>query len=211
MHIPDGFLDTKTWVSFSGISLGFLIAGVKKIKKKLEQKVIPLLGVSSAFIFAAQMLNFPVAGGTSGHFVGAALAGILLGPFSGVLVMSSVLIVQCLVFQDGGLTALGANIFNMGIFGSFIGYYVFHLFSKIIKSDIGIILGSFFAGWLSTVLASMACAFELAISHTVPLKICLPAMAGVHALIGIGEGLITSIVIGFVRKTRRDIFELEKI
>jgi cobalt/nickel transport system permease protein len=206
MHIPDGFLDVKTFGTLCGISAVSLGYAVKKVSKRLGDKTIPLLGVTAAFIFAAQMLNFPIAGGTSGHFMGGLLACILLGPFCGLIVMSTVLIVQCLVFQDGGLTALGANIFNMGVAGSLIVYYIYVTLKKVIPDTIS----CFFIGWLSIVLGASLCALELAISGTVPLKICLFTMVGYHALIGIGEGLITVSVIGFVKKTRPDLLELEK-
>lgn len=214
MHIPDGFLDTKTWVTLSvvsGLSVGLAIKKTSNItytEDKSGEKQIPMMGVIAAFVFAAQMLNFPVAGGTSGHFMGGVLAAILLGPFSGLLIMATVLIVQCLIFQDGGLTALGANIFNMGVIGAILGYYVYSLISKILKN---ISISSFVAGWLSIVLASVACAIELAISGTVPLKITLFAMVGVHSLIGVGEGAITALVLNFIQKTRSDLLQLEKI
>lgn len=207
MHIPDGFLDLKTWTGLAIISGVFLGLAIKKTNKKLGEKQVPLLGVTAAFIFAAQMLNFPVAGGTSGHFMGGLLAGILLGPFSGLLVMSTVLILQCLIFQDGGLTALGANIFNMGIIGSFFAYYLWMLLSKILDKSVGV----FISAWLAIVLAASFCALELAISGTAPLKIVLPAMVGIHTLIGFGEGIITVGVLSFVTKARPDLLELEKI
>jgi len=207
MHIPDGFLDLKTWAGLAVVSGVFLGLAIKKTNKKLGEKQVPLLGVTAAFIFAAQMLNFPVAGGTSGHFMGGLLAGILLGPFSGLLVMSTVLILQCLIFQDGGLTALGANIFNMGIIGGFFAYYLWVGLSKILGRSAGI----FVSAWVSIILAASFCALELAISGTVPLKIVLPAMAGIHTLIGLGEGIITVGVLSFVTKVRPDLLELEKV
>lgn len=206
MHIPDGFLDTKTWVSLSAISGLFIAVAVTRANKKLGENHIPLMGIMSAFIFAAQMLNFPVAGGTSGHFMGSVLASILLGPFAGILIMTTVLIVQCLVFADGGVTALGTNIFNMAVIGSLIGYLVYLPLSKINR-----LVGVFIAGWVSIVLAATACALELAIAGTSPLKEVLIAMISVHALIGIGEGLITTAVIGFILTTRPNLLELEKI
>lgn len=207
MHIPDGFLDLKTWGSLAVVSGIFLGLAVKKTNKKLGEKQVPLLGVTAAFIFAAQMLNFPVAGGTSGHFMGGVLAGVLLGPFSGLLVMSTVLIVQCLIFQDGGLTALGANIFNMGVVGSFLAYYLWFICAKLFPRPISI----FFSAWLSIMLAASFCALELAFSGTVPLRIVLPAMVGIHTLIGLGEGIITVGILSFLEKIRPDLLALEKI
>jgi len=166
----------------------------------------------AAFIFAAQMLNFPIFGGTSGHLVGAALAAILLGPWTAVLIMTCVLIVQCLIFQDGGLLALGANVLNMGIIASFVGYYCYRGITSFIGEDRrGRLVGSFAGAWGSVFLASTACALELWISDTSPFSVVLPAMAGWHALIGIGEGLITTTVLSVVLATRRDILELQKV
>lgn len=207
MHIPDGFLSPPVFISGWAIAVGSLTYALKKTKEILKDKMIPLMGVMAAFIFAAQMLNFPVVGGTSGHFMGGLLAGILLGPFSGLLVMSTVLILQCFIFQDGGLTALGANIFNMGIIGSFFAYYLWILLSKILNKSVGV----FISAWLAIVLAASFCALELAISGTAPLKIVLPAMVGIHTLIGFGEGIITVGVLSFVTKARPDLLELEKI
>ncbi|MFH1226634.1 MAG: energy-coupling factor ABC transporter permease [Planctomycetota bacterium] len=211
MHIPDGFLDTKTWVALSAVSAGFVALSIARANRKLGEKHVPLMGVMSAFIFAAQMLNFPVAGGTSGHFMGAVLAAVLLGPFAGTLIMTIVLTVQCLMFADGGITALGANIFNMGIVGSLSGYLIYLLFSTIIKGKIGKLTGAFIAGWASIVLAASACAVELAVSGTIALNVALPAMAGVHMIIGIGEALITTMVLTLILTVRPDLVELPKI
>ena len=212
MHIPDGFLNTATIAATYAVSAGGIGNAVRIANRKLGEKQVPLMGVLAAFIFAAQMLNFPVAGGTSGHVIGAALAAILLGPWAGVLIMSCVLIAQSLIFQDGGLLALGANIFNMGIVASFSGYYLYRLVVRFTgDSRKGKLAGSFVAGWGSVLLAAVACAVELAVSGASPLGIVLPAMAGFHALIGIGEGLITGAVISLVLATRADLLQLQRI
>jgi len=211
MHIPDGFISAPVATVGCVVAAGCVAHAVKATNKKMGEKQIPLMGVLAAFIFAAQMLNFPIAGGTSGHFIGAALAAILLGPWAGVLIMTCVLVVQCLIFQDGGLFALGANIFNMGIVASFIGYYVHRGDASLFGGHRKRILGSGgLAAWLSVVIASIACAFELAISGIVPLGVALPAMVGVHALIGIGEGVITAAVLSFIMATRADLLEIQK-
>lgn len=210
MHIPDGFLDVQVWVPLYGVSAAAVGLGIYRANKKLGEKNVPIMGITSAFIFAAQMLNFPIAGGTSGHFMGGVLAAVLLGPFAGVIIMTTVLVVQCLIFQDGGLTALGANIFNMGVIGSIVGYIIYILITKIDGSK-RMLLGAFIASWLSIVFAASACAFELAISGTVPIKVALPAMAGIHALIGIEEGLITILVLGSIIRIRPDLLELKKV
>ena len=210
MHIPDGFISAPVAAVGCVVAGGSVAYAVKATKKKMGEKQIPLMGVLAAFIFAAQMLNFPLAGGTSGHFVGAALAAILLGPWRGILIMTCVLVVQCLMFQDGGLFALGVNILNMGIIASFVAYYIYRgsaLFGEGRKRKL---IGGGLAAWFSVVIASVACAFELAISGTVPLEIALPAMAGIHALIGIGEGLITAAVLNLIMATRADLLELQK-
>ncbi|RLG76767.1 MAG: cobalamin biosynthesis protein CbiM [Thermoprotei archaeon] len=205
MHIPDGFLTVNTWgpcwlVSFFG--LGYCI---KKTKEVLRDRMVPLMGIMAAFIFSAQMLNFPIAGGTSGHLLGGVLAAILLGPYAGAIVIAVVLTAQCFIFQDGGVTALGANIFNMSFIPAFFGYFIYNITKNIVKKDKGIVIGAGVASWLSVVIASGVCALELAISETSPLKIALPAMVSVHVLIGIGEAIITCLVIGFVLKVRPDL------
>jgi cobalt/nickel transport system permease protein len=185
---------------------------VKEANKKLKEKHIPLMGVLAAFIFAAQMLNFPIIGGTSGHLIGAALAAILLGPWASVLVMSCVLIAQSLIFQDGGLLALGANIFNMGIVASFSAYWLYRLATAVLgDSRKGRLIGGFIGAWASVLLASIACAIELAVSGASPLGVVLPAMAGLHAFIGIGEGLITGAALSLVLVARADLLQLQKV
>lgn len=209
MHIPDGFLNVATVGTTYAISAGGIANAVRITNQKLGEKQVPLMGVLAAFIFAAQMLNFPIAGGTSGHLIGAALSAILLGPWAGLLIISCVLIAQSLIFQDGGLLALGANIFNMGIIACFGAYYLYRLCIAILgNSRRSTLIGSFAGAWLSVLLSAIFCALELAISGTSPLPLVLPAMAGIHALIGIGEGLITSAVLGLVLSTRADLLPI---
>ena len=210
MHIPDGFISIPVAVTTGIIAAGAIAYGVKATSKKMGDKQVPMMGVLAAFIFAAQMLNFPVAGGTSGHFVGAVLAAILLGPWSALLIMSSVLIVQCLVFQDGGLLALGANIFNMGVISIFTSYYIYKgIYGLSRKSKVGRLAGAGIAAWFSVVIAATACAIELAISGTSPMEVAVPAMAGIHAIIGVAEGAITVAVLGLIMATRADLLELK--
>lgn len=211
MHIPDGFLNVATVATTAAVSAGGIGGAVRIVGKKLKEKQVPLMGILAAFIFAAQMLNFPVAGGTSGHVIGAALAAILLGPWAAVLIMSCVLIAQSLIFQDGGLLALGANIFNMGIVASFSAYYLYKLVTWLAGSNRrGTLIGGFAAAWVSVFLASIFCAIELAVSGSSPFGVVLPAMAGVHALIGIGEGVITGAVLVLVMATRADLLQLKR-
>lgn len=212
MHIPDGFLNVATVATTCVVSAGGVGNAVRIANKKLGEKQVPLMGVLAAFIFAAQMLNFPIAGGTSGHLIGAALAAILLGPWAAVLIMSCVLIAQCLIFQDGGLLALGANIFNMGIIASFSGYYLYRLTTSLLGDERrGKLIGGFLGAWGSVFLASIVCAVELAVSGTSPIAVVLPAMSGFHAVIGIGEGLITGAVLSLVLATRPDLVQLQRI
>ncbi|MBU4240486.1 MAG: energy-coupling factor ABC transporter permease [Actinobacteria bacterium] len=206
MHIPDGFLDPKTWGTLTGVSAGFTGYALYATKSKLNEKVIPLLGITAAFIFAAQMLNFPVAGGTSGHFLGAILAMALLGAWPGFLVMVVVLLVQCLFFADGGLTALGANIFNMAVIGGLLSYYLLVLskgaLGRSLSERTSLLTCTAVFSWISVVLACVAVSFQLSISGTV-----LPAMVGVHAIIGVGEAIITTVVIAVVLQSRPDLVD----
>jgi len=212
MHIPDGFLNAATAATTYVVSASGVGYSIREANRKLGERHVPLMGVTGAFIFAAQMLNFPIVGGTSGHLIGAALAAILLGPWAGTLIMACVLIVQCLIFQDGGITALGANVFNMGLLASFVGYASYRAVTALTgENRRGRLMGGFVGAWASVFLASVACAVELALSGKSPLGVALPAMAGVHALIGIGEGLITAAALGFVTATRADLLELQKV
>ncbi|OGW75690.1 MAG: cobalamin biosynthesis protein CbiM [Omnitrophica bacterium RBG_13_46_9] len=205
MHIPDGFLSANTWVPAWIISAGGLGFCLKKVGTVLKDKTVPLMGVVSAFVFAAQMLNFPVIGGTSGHLLGGVLAAVLLGPYAGAISIAVILTIQCIIFQDGGLTALGANIFNMSFIGTIGGFYAYKIIKSIVAGNTGILVSAAIAAWLSVVAASSGCAIELSLSGTSPLRVALPAMAGIHALIGIGESIITCMVVSFVLKVRPDL------
>ena len=211
MHIPDGFLDTTTSVVTWVASGGSIAYAVQRASKELDERQVPLMGVSAAFIFAAQMINFTIAGGTSGHLLGGALAAILLGPWAGMLVITSVLAIQALLFQDGGLLALGANIFNMAVIGVLLGWAVYTGVKRLFGDKTwSTMAGGFAAAWLSVVVASLVAAVELALSGASPWGVVLPTMAGVHALIGIGEGLITVAVLAFLRVTRPDLLTLRQ-
>lgn len=206
MHIPDGFVSGTINLAGFGVSAIGCSYSIRKINKTMDERHIPLLGVTSAFIFAAQMLNFPIAGGTSGHFLGALMAAILMGPWASCLIMSLVLTIQCLGFADGGITALGTNIFNMGIIGGVFSYYIFISLKAILPKDRGgFLASSAIASWFSVIASSAFCAFELGLSGTAPLKIILPAMLGVHAVIGIGEAIITTAVLSSVLAARSDL------
>ena len=206
MHIPDGFLSTGVIITTSVAAVGAVGYGLYKAREELDEKSVPLLALCAAFVFAAQMLNFPVAGGTSGHFLGGILVAVLLGPWLGSLVISLVLLVQCLGFADGGLTTLGANIFNMAIIGTVLSYYIFYGIKTMMPKNKTYFMASIAAAsWLSVMLASGAAALELAASGTTPLNVALPAMLGVHAIIGVGEAIITVLVVGTVLAVRPDL------
>ncbi len=206
MHIPDGFMSAPVNVVSAVVSLAAVGVAFSKAKDTLEEKQVPLLGVTAAFIFAAQMLNFPVAAGTSGHFLGAALALVLLGPLNALIALSLVVSLQCLLFGDGGLTALGTNVMNMGVIGCLGGWGLYRFFRFLFpKNKTGLLMSAGAAAWASIILASSACALELALSGTTPLSAALPAMAATHAIIGIGEALITTAVLSAVLSTRPDL------
>lgn len=206
MHIPDGFLSTRVWAPAWGISIGFLSIFIRKAAAIFKDKMIPLTGVMAAFIFAAQMLNFPVAAGTSGHLLGGVLASVLLGPWIGGVVITVVLIVQCFIFLDGGVTALGANILNMAVVGSAGSFFIYNAIAAAFKyNKTGILMGAAVAAWMSVVLASVLCALELGLSAVVPTSTAVVAMSLVHSLIGIGEGVITVLIISFILRVRPDI------
>jgi cobalt/nickel transport system permease protein len=209
MHIPDGFLSTGVSIAGWAASAGGLGYALRRVNKTLGERQVPLLGVTAAFIFAAQMLNFAVIGGTSGHLLGAALAAILLGPWAGILVLTSVNIIQALLFQDGGLLALGANVFNMALVGVLVGWVTYRLLIRLLGGRTwSLFAGGFLAGWLSAELTALATAAELALSGTMAWQVVVPAMGGIYALIGVGEGLITVAVLAFLRVVHPDLLTL---
>ena len=206
MHIPDGFLSVPVAVGLWIVSAIVIGYALRRVSTELDERKVPLMGVLAAAIFAGQMLNFTVVGGTSGHLMGAAIATILLGPWAAVLVMTTVVSVQALIFQDGGLLALGANIFNMGVIGVAVSYAVYRTVRTLARQrNWSIFVGGFLAAWLAIEIAALATALELAISGTSPANIAIPAMGGIHALIGIGEALITVGVLAFVYAARPDL------
>jgi cobalt/nickel transport system permease protein len=212
MHIPDGFLSTLVSVVFWVVSVIAVAYALRRVGKDLGERQVPLMGVLAATIFAGQMLNFSVTGGTSGHLLGAALATILLGPWAAVIVLTSVVSIQALIFQDGGLLALGANLFNMAVIGVAVSYFIYTSIHKMARGKSwGIFIGGAAAAWLSIVIASLAAAMELALSGTSPANISVPAMGSIHMLIGIGEGLITIGALAFLYAARRDLFRTSEM
>jgi cobalt/nickel transport system permease protein len=206
MHIPDGFLDPGVAAVTGVVAGGAVAIGLRRAEATFDERRAPLLGVTAAFVFAAQMLNFPVAGGTSGHFLGAALATILLGPWLACLVLAVVLLVQAFLFADGGVSALGANILNMGVVGALGAGLVMGVAMRVLPRTRRAFVGAAaVASWLAVVAGSIACSFELALSGTVPLGTVLPAMVGVHALIGVGEAVVTVAAVSAVLASRPDL------
>lgn len=203
LHIPDGFLSLSVSIVCWLISLTLLYFAVRNTRETFDESLAPLAGIMAAFIFAAQMLNFPVAGGTSGHMLGGVLAAIMLGPWVGILVMTAVVGLQALLFQDGGLVVMGANILNMGLLTVLIGY---GLYSSVSNKSKGVMLGiTAVAAWLSVMAGALATGLELWLSGTSDLRVVIPAMLSVHAVIGIGEALITVAAVAFILQVRPDL------
>jgi len=207
LHLPDGFLSLPVSLATWAVSIIFLAIAVQKLQKDDPDKLVPLLGVCGAFIFAAQMINFPIPGGSSGHLMGGTLAGVLLGPWAGSLVMAVVFTVQALFFQDGGLTVLGANILNMGLVGTFGGYYVY----KILRLLLGrnrwraMAIAAGVTSGLSVMMAAALTGLQLGLSGTVPLMTALGALLFWHIWIGLGEALITVLTLRYLWRVRPDL------
>jgi cobalt/nickel transport system permease protein len=209
LHAPDGFLSVPIAAVMWVVTIVVTAYAVKRTNETFDERAIPLMGVTAAFIFAAQMFNFQVIGGTSGHLLGGVLAAVLLGPWAGTLVMVAVVAVQGLVFQDGGLVVMGANIFNMGIIGTLGGYVVYRAACRVLGGEQRArIPAAGIAGWLSVFVAAGAMAIELGLSGTTDVVLALTAMLSIHALIGIGEALITMAALAFIQATRPDLFSL---
>jgi len=241
MHIPNGLLDPKisAGASFAAAGvIGYCIARVrqalsiavpeavlvgasniafnvsdrsKKLISSFAENHLMRMGAVASLIFAAQMFNFPVANGTSGHLLGGILAAIAVGPFSGAIVLSMILTVQSLFFADGGLMALGANILNMAVIGTLASYYIYYFINKIFKNNLGFYCGIFIAAFFSVLTASIACSFEVAMSGTIELSKMLPAMASVHARIGVAEALITIMAVEFLKGVKFGLEGIRKI
>ncbi|MFA5113351.1 MAG: energy-coupling factor ABC transporter permease [Candidatus Margulisiibacteriota bacterium] len=225
MHIPDGFLDPKVatglmgaaavvlafsvakvrevvtaiqpaaaWAA-AGKGMGNVVGGMKRVLTGNGERTIYQMGMVAALVFAGQMFNFPISGGTSGHLIGGVFASVILGPFAGAIVIAAVLAVQMLFFADGGLVAIGANIINMALFGTIVAYYIYYYLKRIAPEWLAIVA----AAWSAVPLAAFACALELGFSGTIPFAAVVPAMVKVHAIIGIAEALITLALINVFR------------
>jgi cobalt/nickel transport system permease protein len=205
MHIPDGMLSGPVTAAAGIGAGGFTAYAVAWVRRHMDQRKIVLMAVLAALVFALQMLNFPVAGGTSGHFAGGAAVAILLGPWPALIVMTTVLLVQALMFADGGILALGANVLNLGVIAPLVGYAVWRAVTRFGDSKAILISGAFAAAWASITVAALAAGLELWLSGRAPLLVVLGAMGFWHALIGVGEGVITAGLIAYVMATRPDL------
>jgi cobalt/nickel transport system permease protein len=208
MHIPDGFIDGSTSAEAGVVAVGGVALCLKKAADTLQEKQVAMAGLVSAFIFAVQMLNFPVASGTSGHLLGGLLAAVLVGPWAGGLCVSVVLFVQALVFADGGLSALGLNIINMALVPALGGYLIFLALRAVLpRTNSGVVVASGIAAFVSVVVASLVFTLEYALGGTGGASVAavFGAMVGVHTLIGIGEGIITASTVGVVLAVRPDL------
>lgn len=208
MHIPDGFIDGRTSVAGAAVAAGLVGVSIRKAATDLDDREIPLAGLVAAYIFALQMLNFPVASGTSGHLLGGCLAAVLVGPWVGSLCMAVVFLVQALVFADGGLTALGLNIIVMGYVTCFVGYGIFLLLRTVLPATrTGVTASSAVAAWFGVVASSLVFVLYYAIGGTGDAAVGTVAwaMAGVHALVGIGEAVLTGLTVGAVLAVRPDL------
>jgi cobalt/nickel transport system permease protein len=212
MHIPDGFVSPPVALATGVASVAALGIAMWRSQDAFGIRRAPVLGLTTAFIFAAQMINFPVAGGTSGHLLGGALAAVVLGsPWAGALSIATVLIIQAVLFADGGITALGANIFNMAVIGVWVGWVLTQTLQRLFGGSQGRLpLAAGIAAAISVVAAAIFAAIELALSGTAAVNVVLPAMTGVHILIGIGEGLITGAVLGYLLSARPDLLPGEQ-
>lgn len=212
MHVPDGFINAPVSIGTGVISFATLWAYVRSAKSLVADKLIALTGMMSALIFVLQMINFPIAAGTSGHLLGGALAVIVLGPNLGIICISIVVVIQSLLFADGGLSALGINVLNMAIITSLVGWLTISSWKKLFgEANISIISGSIVAGILSVVFSSIAFVFEYALGGTVsvPLGSVLIAMVSSHLLIGLGEGVITALIVSLLLRVRSDLIYIK--
>jgi cobalt/nickel transport system permease protein len=208
VHIPDGFINAQTSLAAGAVAAGGVGVSLRRAAQTLQERQAPLAGLVAAYIFAVQMLNFPVAAGTSGHLLGGVLAAVLVGPWAGCICVAVVLVVQSLLFADGGLTALGLNITNIAVVGVFGGWAAFRLLRKALPATrSSVTVASGIAAGSSVVLAASAFVLEYAVGGTggAPLGTVLAAMVGVHSLIGIGEGIITALTVGVVLGVRPDL------
>ena len=201
MHIPDGYLSMEVWTATSAAGAAAAAYALRRTRTELERPQVSAAALAGAFIFAAQMLNFPIDGATSGHFLGSALAAILFGPWTAAAIMTAVLFIQAVLFHDGGITALGANILCTAVIGSFAGHGIYRAALRLVKERLRA-AAAFAAAWASIVAAACGVAALLALSDAAAPGAVLGAMFGWHALIGVGEGLITAAAVAYLTERR---------
>jgi len=205
MHVPDGFLNAPTLIATNAVMFSALAPAIRRINRELSPERIPLMGVAAAFVFAVQLIRFPIPGGTTAHISGAVLIAVLLGPFTGLAIITAALFLQALLFGHGGLLTLGANVMNIGVIGCLLGYGVYRILPT--KSN----FGAGVAAWIATLLAALACAAELGYSGRMDLETALVGMGGAHSILGVVEALVTMAVLSFLGKIRPDLLEIEKV
>ncbi|MFX0071827.1 MAG: energy-coupling factor ABC transporter permease [Candidatus Hermodarchaeota archaeon] len=219
IHIPDGLLDPVTTVVLLIVSIVVLVIGVKKINKIFEEedseKLIPYIGVLAATIFAFQFVNYPVPGGTSGHLVGGTLVGVILGPYAAVIVIFMILLVQSF-FGDGGITAIGANTFNMGIIGGIVGFYIVKLLIMVLnktnlEKEMKVTIATGIGSYIAIVLAAFMAGIEIGLGGVIPMEVAIPAMVFWHLIIGIGEAIISALIVFFIYKVKPEIITTEEM
>ncbi len=208
MHVPDGFLDAPTSLATGAVAAAGVAVALRKARTELDDRTAPMAGLVAAFIFAGQMMNFPVGAGTSGHLLGGALAAVLVGPWTGALCISVVLLVQSLFMADGGITALGTNVTLMALCGPLLGYAVFRTLRALLPQRLALVApAAGIAGFVSVPLVAFVFTLLFAIGGTAPVAFgdVLTAMVGWHTVIGIGEGLVTGLVVAAVVASRPDL------
>lgn len=219
MHIPDGLLDPITSIILWIVSISFMIIGYFRMGKLFEKedsdKLIPYIGILAAVIFAFQFVNYPVPGGTSGHLIGGTLVAVILGPWASVIVLFLILIVQSL-FGDGGITALGANTFNMGIIGGLVGFYVVIFIVRLLnftslKKELKVTIATAIGSYITIVFASFICGIEISIGGIVPIDIAIFSMVFWHLIIALGEGVISALIVYYIYKTKPEFITTESV
>ena len=219
MHIPDGLLDPITIVVLWGVTIGFMVLAYFKIstlfKNTESDKLIPYIGVLAAVIFAFQFVNYPIPGGTSGHLIGGTLVAVILGPWASLTVIFLILVIQSL-FGDGGITALGANTFNMGIICGIVGFYLVVFFVKIfnhtsMKKEIKVAIATAIGAYISVVLAAFLAGIEISVGGYFPIQVSVPAMVFWHLFIAIGEAVISALIVYYIYKVKPDLITTESI
>jgi cobalt/nickel transport system permease protein len=214
MHIPDGFLDLQICVILYALTAVCWIFAFRKAGRILSDKQIPLMATLTAMFFAAQMMNYPIIGGTTAHLLGGPILAITLGPYAGLVSMTVILLIQALLFGDGGITTFGANVWNMGVVGVFVPYLVYVLALKIRKGRMAMLIGAFLGGLLGDLLAAISAGLELGVSTlTFPYstEIAVTAMATHHIIIGIGEGVVTATILSVLQKARPDLLQIPRV